>query len=216
MLWDRIKCWGEAGLKHLFAMNMQAINALSTLYKSQQQLAASSGPTALLNAVVLSRLNGAPPTRPYLHPGRADTNQSKDNNFSRGLALFTKIYSPKHVPTILHNMSVSSAGDLSNFAVSRVYGDLLSDVSILDERETGLACFVTCLGLALGAGPEEHDLAGQIKGHMYGARNLGASGKEVRAAAQMVIDMWETVTGSSFEDAGDPVKSVLEKQKEWA
>lgn len=115
----------------------------------------------------------------------------------------------------MHNLSVSSAGDLANFAISRLYGDLLSDVSILDKRETGLACFATCLAMALGAGPLEQDLAKQIKGHMYGARNLGASGDEIRGTIALVIKIWECVTGEHFRNAADSVKLILEKAKGW-
>jgi len=153
--------------------------------------------------------------RPFLRPSRTDRGEVPVNNYSRGLALLTKVYSPKHLPNILHSMSISSTGDLFNFAVSRIYGDLLSDLSILNERETGLVCFVTCLALALGAGPEELDLANQLKGHMYGARNLGASGAEVRGAADLAYRVWENVTGGSFQDVSSSVKSVLEKAKDW-
>ncbi|KAF8437766.1 hypothetical protein BGX38DRAFT_1273890 [Terfezia claveryi] len=193
----------------------RAINALSSLYKSQQQLSGASNPRTILYSTVFSRLSGAPHLRPYLCPSRTDKDEIPVNNYSRGLALLTKVYSPKHVPNLLHNMSISSAGDLSNFAVSRIYGDLLSDASILNERETGLACFVTCLALALGAGPKELGLAGQIKGHMYGARNLGASGAEVRGATDLALRVWENVTGGSFQDVPNFVKLVLEKAKDW-
>jgi len=169
----------------------------------------------MLHATLFSRLNGVPPLRPYLRPPRTGGGGDPVSNYTRGLALFTKIYSPKHAPILLHNMSVSSGGDLSNFAVSRIYGDLLSDVSILNERETGLACFVTCLALALGVGPGELDLAGQIKGHMYGARNLGASGVEVRGAADLAFQIWEDVSGGSSQDVSNSVKLVLEKAKDW-
>ncbi|KAF8425619.1 hypothetical protein EV426DRAFT_595916 [Tirmania nivea] len=193
----------------------RAINALSSLHKSQQLLSVKSSPRTILYSTVLSRLSGGPPLRPYLRPSRTDKNEIPVNNYSRGLSLLTKVYSPKHVPNLLHNMSISSAGDLSNFAVSRIYGDLLSDVSILNERETGLACFVTCLALALGTGPEEVELAGQIKGHMYGARNLGASGAEVRGAADLALRVWENVTRGSFHNVSNSVKLVLEKAKVW-
>ncbi|RPB26680.1 hypothetical protein L211DRAFT_866174 [Terfezia boudieri ATCC MYA-4762] len=193
----------------------RAINALSTLYKSQQQLSGTSTPRTILYSTVFSGISGAPHLRPYLCPSRTDKDEVPVNNYSRGLDLLTKLYSPKHVPNLLHNMSISSAGDLSNFAVSRIYGDLLSDVSILNERETGLACFVTCLALALGAGPKELGLAGQIKGHMYGARNLGASGAEVRGATDLALRVWENVTGESIQDVPNFVNLVLEKAKDW-
>ena len=145
----------------------------------------------------------------------SDKDEIPVNNYSRGLALLTKVYSPKHIPNLLYNLSISSTGDLPNFAVSRIYGDLLSDMSVLNERETGLACFVTCLALALDAGPEELDLAGQVKGHMYGARNLGASGAEVRGAADLAIRVWENVAGGSSQDVPNSVKLVLENAKGW-
>ena len=99
--------------------------------------------------------------------------------------------------------------------MSRIYGDLLSDLAVLNERETGLALFVTCMAVALAAGPEEHGLAEQMNGHIYGARNLGASGAEVRAAADLALRVWESVAGGGFQDVPDPVKLVLEKAKDW-
>lgn len=186
----------------------------------------------MVHSAVFSILSEASPTRPYLISDQNDVNGSvsiqddentdkrivngsTSNNYARGLALFTQIYSTKHVPTLVHNLSVSSAGDLAHFAISRLYGDLLSDVSILDKKETGLACFATCLAMALGAGPLEQDLAKQIKGHMYGAKNLGASGDEIRGTTALVIKTWECVTGEHFRNAADSVKLVLEKAQGW-
>lgn len=53
---------------------------------------------------------------------------------------------------MLNNLNLSSGGDLGEFAINCIYGDLVAETSILDAKETGLLEFVCCL--ALGAGPQ--------------------------------------------------------------
>ena len=38
----------------------------------------------------------------------------------------------------MDHLSVISGGDLSEFAVTGIYGDLMAECSILNEKETGL------------------------------------------------------------------------------
>lgn len=94
----------------------------------------------------------------------------------RGLDFFRRIYA-QHADRVLADLNACSGGDLGEFAINCVYGDLVAEESILGAKETGLLEFVCCL--TLGAGP-------QAKGHMYGARNLGNSGTEVVAATELV------------------------------
>ena len=112
-------------------------------------------------------------------------------------------------------MAVTSSGDLAYYAVSRLYGDLLGDLSVLGGKQTGLACFVTCLALALAAGPEEVGLEGQVKGHMYGSKNLGASEDEVRGAADLVVRIWEAQTAGRWQDVPESLKVLLDNLKGW-
>lgn len=64
----------------------------------------------------------------------------------RGKAFFTKIYS-QHTDRVLQNLNESSGGDLGEFAINCIYGDLVAETSILDAKETGLLEFVCCLCL---------------------------------------------------------------------
>ncbi|KAL9054605.1 MAG: hypothetical protein Q9162_004068 [Coniocarpon cinnabarinum] len=73
---------------------------------------------------------------------------------ARGKAFFSKIYA-QHTDRVLQNLNDSSGGDLGEFAINCIYGDLVAETSILSEKETGLLEFVCCL--CLGA-------AGQTKG----------------------------------------------------
>lgn len=68
---------------------------------------------------------------------------SRSEKDERGQAFFSKIYA-QHTDRVLQNMSVASGGDLSEFAISSVYGDLMAEESRLDAKETGLLEFLAC------------------------------------------------------------------------
>jgi hypothetical protein len=55
---------------------------------------------------------------------------------------------------------------LATFAIESLYGELLSEFTILNEQSTSLLEMVACI--ATNAIP-------QAKGHVYGARNMGDS-----------------------------------------
>lgn len=59
------------------------------------------------------------------------------------MEFFSKIYA-QHTDRVLQNMSLASGGDLSEFAISSVYGDLMAEESRLDAKETGLLEFLAC------------------------------------------------------------------------
>jgi len=89
-------------------------------------------------------------------------------------------------------MDGSSGGDLGEFAVNCIYGDLVAETSILGAEETGMLEFAACLALAA---------APQAKGHMYGAHNLGNNGADIRAVVSMVRKIaGDLKTGWSDED----------------
>lgn len=67
-------------------------------------------------------------------------------------------------------MAGTSGGDLSEFAVNCVYGDLMAEDSILSVKDTALLEFACCYA----SGPHP-----QAKGHMYGSCNLSNGRKEV-------------------------------------
>lgn len=51
-------------------------------------------------------------------------------------------------------MNQTSGGDLGEFALNHVYSDLISEISILGEKETGLLQFVGCLSLGSECAPQ--------------------------------------------------------------
>lgn len=73
-------------------------------------------------------------------------------------------------------MAKSSGGDLDQFAMLSIYGELMAEERILDAKETGLMEFIVCY--VSSAAP-------QAKGHMYGSRNLGNDKKEILKAVKL-------------------------------
>lgn len=108
-------------------------------------------------------------TSPRLHVPKSERE-------ARGQAFFAKVYA-QHAPRVLQNLAKTSGGDLAEFAVMSVYGDLMAETAILGERETGLVEFAACV--ASGAVP-------QAKGHMFGSRNLGNGKEEIEAVVRIV------------------------------
>ena len=94
----------------------------------------------------------------------------KADRETKGRAFFSKVY-VQHAERILKNMAGTSAGDLSEFVISCVYGDLMAEDSILNCNNTGLLEFTCCYA---------SDAYPQVKGHMYDSRNLGNSSREKR------------------------------------
>ena len=66
---------------------------------------------------------------------------------ARGKAFFSRIYG-QHTEKVLDNLNASSGGDLGEFAINCIYGDLVAEESVLNGKETGLLEFVCCLTLA--------------------------------------------------------------------
>ena len=195
----------------------QAINALGTLNTAQMDLSRSPCTiTSGLHTDLLILLPLVPGTRLFLYSPVTETPATlpDTNNYPRGLSLFTKIYTPAHAPRLLTHLSnISTASDLKNFAISRIYGDILSDVSVLLEKDTGLLCFAACAAMAAAG---EMTLVPQVKGHMYGARNLGASGEEVRGAWRIVEGVWKGVLGGKeFVGIGKELAHVVGKTEGW-
>ena len=126
---------------------------------------------------------------------------SRQEAATNGKAFFTKVYK-QHTDGILESMSTSSNGDLSRFVIESVYGDLLSETSILDERETGLLEFLCCY--ATGAAP-------QAKGHMYGCINLGATREEVVGVIRMTHALAQVVGVDIDRDEDEEEWNFLQK-----
>ena len=95
----------------------------------------------------------------------------------RGKEFFSKIYA-QHTDKVLENMSLASGGDLSEFAINAIYGDLMAEVSRLDAKETGLLEFLACYSAG-------GSVWSQAKGHMYGSHNLGNGKAEIYGAVHI-------------------------------
>ena len=129
---------------------------------------------------------------------------SKADREARGKAFFSKVYA-QHAERILKNMAGTSGGDLSEFAVTCVYGDLMAEDSILSVKDTGLLEFACCY--ASGAYP-------QAKGHMYGSRNLGNGRKEIEGVTELCQAV-ASVLGIEMQREGTEQWAFLEKLKSW-
>lgn len=113
-------------------LHLQGINGLAALRSSIQQ-------TSPQVQIILDRDQSLRAPVP------------KDERIARGKDFWAKVYQ-KVNERILRNMGLMSGGDLSEFAVSCIYGDLMAETSILSEKETGLLEFAACF--ASGAAPQ--------------------------------------------------------------
>ena len=116
----------------------------------------------------------------------------------RGTDFFTRVYS-NVANRVRQNMALSSGGDLDQFAMLSIYGELMAEVRILNSKETGLMEFIVCY--VSSAAP-------QAKGHMYGSRNLGNGKEEILQGIRISKDMVKAL-GVPFDVASmDFVKKV--------
>ncbi|KAJ9612257.1 hypothetical protein H2200_003854 [Cladophialophora chaetospira] len=125
---------------------------------------------------------------------------SPAEKFSRGMALFSRIYD-KHTPRVISTMSACSGGDLTHFAIHSIYGELLAESAVIGDMETGVLEFVCCL--ADGVAP-------QAKGHFYGSRNLGATDGVLRRSVVLTGETARMLgVGVPWEDGEE------EERGEW-
>jgi hypothetical protein len=106
---------------------------------------------------------------------------------------------------VLKNMILNSGGDLAEFAIDCVYGDLMAETSILSEKDTGLLEFACCY--ASGASP-------QAKGYMYGSRNSGNGKAEIVALMEMCEQIAKKL-GLPMKRKGEGAWEFLHKLETW-
>lgn len=129
----------------------------------------------------------------------------RDEKDARGKDFFSKIYG-QHTEKVLHNLSVASGGDLAEFAINAVYGDLMAETSRFDAMQTSLLEFLACY--ATGG-----TTTLQAKSHMYGSHNLGNTKAEIRAVTS-ICDAIETEMRAEIDRTG--AKWLwLAKADEW-
>lgn len=102
-----------------------------------------------------------------------------------GASFFDQVYG-KISKRVIGNLRTSYP-DLAQYTINHVYGPLLSYTGVLGPKETSLVV-VACL--------IPQDVNPQLKGHLKGALNNGASVEEVMSVRQMSIDIcdWCGVT----------------------
>jgi len=114
----------------------------------------------------------------------------------RGLEFFSRVYS-KVTDRVQKNMALSSGGDLDQFAMLSIYGELMAEERILNAKETGLMEFIVCY--VSSAAPQAKGLVvfllcGEFLKltwcrHMYGSRNLGNGKVEIQKAIKLSQDL---------------------------
>lgn len=107
---------------------------------------------------------------------------------SRGQQYFSKTYG-KVARRVMSQLDRSGTEDLGNTA-RLMYGYILSNTSVLDARETS---YVLLAGLI------PQDVNAQLKGHLQGARNHGATTEEVKAVRQVVLMICEILGMKNME-----------------
>ncbi|KAF3003617.1 hypothetical protein E8E13_007418 [Curvularia kusanoi] len=124
---------------------------------------------------------------------------------TRGRAFWDKLYA-QHSDRVLQSLSVVSGGDLAEFAINAVYGDLMAETSRLNAAHTCLLEFLACYATA-------GSVAMQAKSHMYGAHNMGNTGAEIKGAVA-ICDAIEAELGIRVDRTGEQWK-WLAKADSW-
>lgn len=103
------------------------------------------------------------------------------NDLNRGATFFDAVYG-KISKRVMNQMSTAYP-DLGQYAINHVYAPLLSFTKVLSPMETSLVV-IACL--------IPQDVNPQLKGHLKGALNNGASAEEIESLRQMsmVICQW--------------------------
>lgn len=107
-----------------------------------------------------------------------DFGQTVDVN--KGAAFFDQVYGK--ISGRIFNQLSTAYPDLAHYTVGHVYGPLLSFSKILSPKQTSLVV-IACL--------IPQDVNPQLKGHLRGALNNGATKEEVRDTRQLSIEICE-------------------------
>lgn len=119
-------------------------------------------------------------------------------DLSRGSDLWNAIYTSK-VNTRIKRQMYTAYPDLWHYAYHHVYSPLLSFTDILSAKETSL-CIVSSL--------IPQDVNPQLKGHLKGAFNQGASKKELEDVKSLVIDLCDWCGGINFQNGKESIPKL--------
>lgn len=110
------------------------------------------------------------------------------SDLKRGSNFWNSIYTSK-VNTRIKRQMVNAYPDLWNYAFQNVYAPLLSFTDILSAKETSM-CVVASL--------IPQDVNPQLKGHLRGAVNVGASKEELDELRLLVFDICDWSGGVTW------------------
>ncbi|CAN6610890.1 peroxisomal protein 2 [Trichomonascus vanleenenianus] len=146
--------------------------------------AALSGLPKTINS--LTQLKNITPE--YLKETEVHREQTAPADPSTGATFFDAVYGK--VSKRIRNQMASAYPDLDQYTIHHVYAPLLSYTKILSPKETSL---VVCACLI------PQDVNPQLKGHLKGALNNGATVEEMRSLREMSITIsnWCGITWKS-------------------
>lgn len=126
-----------------------------------------------------------------------DTKQIQ-KDLHRGSEFWNTIYSTK-VNMRIRKQMLNAYPDLWYYAYHHAYAPLLSFTDILSARETSM-CIVASL--------IPQDVNPQLKGHLRGALNVGATKEEISELRQLVFDICEWSGNVTWRDGKDSVAKL--------
>ncbi|RLV93395.1 Uncharacterized protein JA1_002554 [Spathaspora sp. JA1] len=129
-----------------------------------------------------------------------DTRQIK-KDLVRGSKMWNSIYTNK-INTRIKQQMLTAYPDLWYFAYHHVYAPLLSYTDILSGKETSM-CVVACL--------IPQDVNPQLKGHLRGALNNGATRKELDEVRNLAFDICDWSGGVNWKGGKEGVAKLLVK-----
>ncbi|EGW32271.1 uncharacterized protein SPAPADRAFT_61352 [Spathaspora passalidarum NRRL Y-27907] len=116
---------------------------------------------------------------------------------NRGTHFWNAVYSKisQRVQTQIYN----AYPDLWNYIFHHIYSPLLSYTDILPGKETSFAAIACMI---------PQDVNPQLKGHLKGALNNGASVEQVNSVRQLVLDMCEWKGDVTWKDGKESIPRV--------
>jgi alkylhydroperoxidase/carboxymuconolactone decarboxylase family protein YurZ len=119
-------------------------------------------------------------------------------NLARGSNFWNSVYLPK-VNKRIRNQMFDAYPDLWYYAYHNVYAPLLSFTDILSAKETSM-CVVSLL--------IPQDVNPQLKGHLKGAVNVGATKNELTELRSLVFDICDWTGGNYWSKGKESVAKL--------
>lgn len=120
------------------------------------------------------------------------------NDLVRGSEFWNKVYTNKINVRIKKQMSAAYP-DLWHFAYHHCYGPLLSFTDILSAKETSLTIVSSLI---------PQDVNPQLKGHLRGAVNGGATKEELEALKDLVLDICDWSGNVTFAQGKESIPKL--------